>query len=897
MNIRISLLFVWIFLLPHLGKGQSFSKEERLQGFSHRQDTTFFIFDEALYPKGEGKIVLTGSFRQWSQDMADPTWTLSKKNPHILAVYNPEFDKIPPQSEFKFRRGKGEWLSPPAGAPNEKGTNLVFMKDITPPMLTAEINPSGTIWAYTHGQPASLDVDSWKLTNGTGEEISIARVMPNLDDRVLIVSAQPLDIRRVYFLEIPERKLRTVVSFDAWFSQLYTHKPLGANIGEDREHTAFRIFAPRAERIRLYLYDGPEDEFNTQFFDMEQDSTGTWEVIVPQNLEGKYYDFTVHGAKDPGNHFYETVPVHISDPYSRANVECWGRSRVCKKTVPAPPLKDGIPPLEDVIAYEVHVQDFTRQLPVPEGEKGTFKAMMTPGLTNSKGEPIGFDYLVNLGINVVHLMPVQEFLHYHDDDWKESFENDPFMKKHGINTENYQWGYRTSHALAVENRFRVKGTEYGSEREQFRDLVTAFHEKGIAVIIDIVPNHSAENMDGKENPYFFHWNVLDKQYYYRTKDLDHIGEYGNEVKTENRPMVQRWLIDQCKDYIDEFGIDGFRVDLAGQIDRQTLLGLREAVGPDIIIYGEPWIASNDPAYESNPSWDWYKHNSPICFFQDDFRNAVQGPPGNPQTKGKDRGYAGANFHQKEKVKMALSNRFPDDKTPVSGISYIDIHDNWTLADRFAKEDWNAWEGVEEERYKLAALMLYTGLGPIVAHGGVEIMRSKGQAELKETVKTTNAGLKVYLHGKRDTYNMAKPNEFHWEHVGATAEDEVGYGDHKSMYAFFQGLNHFRLSEQGKVFRRSTPAPDGFYRWVDTVNPYQLGYIVDGKVFVLINTGSEPHDWDNVYLPEGTWKLIGNNDAVDHVNGVTDEEVPEKLAGDQAYQFSIQGPGFKMWVKE
>ena len=96
----------------------------------------------------------------------------------------------------------------------------------------------------------------------------------------------------------------------------------------------------------------------------------------------------------------------------------------------------------------------------------------------------------------------------------------------GIAEENYQWGYRTSHCFAVENRYRTKGSELGAEREQFRDLVQAFHDQDIAVIIDIVPNHTAEDMD--DEPHNFHFNVLDKLYYYRTRDLDHIGEYGND---------------------------------------------------------------------------------------------------------------------------------------------------------------------------------------------------------------------------------------------------------------------------------------------------------------------------------------------------------------------------------
>ncbi|MEO0474067.1 MAG: alpha-amylase family glycosyl hydrolase, partial [Bacteroidota bacterium] len=615
---RLIILFIF---LPGILFAQS-----QPNGYQHRNDTTFFLFNETDYPINKpDRVVVTGSFRGWDQNMDDPNWQLRKSSETVwtLAVPNPTFAAIPPQTEFKFRINAGEWLSPPTDAPNEKGGNLVFMNHMTPQSLHAELRPSGNIWVKLSGVSISRLPEDYRLTDAHENEIAIAEILPNLENELLLIPAEPIDKRRVYFLSY--QNLTSHCSFDGWFRELYSHKELGANV--EGTQTSFRLFAPRAEMVKLYLYDGAKAEKARETIEMKVDADGVWEYSVSEDLKGTWYDFTIHGANDPGNHFFESNPVHVSDPYARVNDEAWGRSRVWHKTKAATALKNGIPPLESVIAYEVHVQDFTSELPVDESLKGTLPAMFQAGLKNKKGKSVGFDYLVDLGINVVHLMPVQEFLHYKDEIWKASFEKDPYMIQQGINEENYQWGYRTSHAFAIENRFRQKGSENGAERDQFRDLVQAFHDKGIAVIIDIVPNHSAENMD-KVN-YYFHWNAIDKQYHYRTKDLEHIGEYGNEVKTENRPMVQRWLIDQCKHFIEEFGIDGFRIDLAGQIDRQTLIKLRRELGEDIIIYGEPWIASADPNYENNPSWDWYKHNSPITFFQDDARNAFKGPTGNP----------------------------------------------------------------------------------------------------------------------------------------------------------------------------------------------------------------------------------------------------------------------------
>lgn len=645
--------------------------------------------------------------------------------------------------------------------------------------------------------------------------------------------------------------------------------------------------------MKIYLYKGREGETPFRTDEMSQDTQGVWEIEYDENLHGIYYDLTVHGSTDPGNHFYETNPVHITDPYARVSDNTWGKSRIWAKTIPASPLKNGIPNMEDVIAYEVHIQDFTGLLPLPDKHRGTFKAMTTSGLRNEQGEKIGFDYLVDLGINTVHLMPVQEYLHFPSDDWKASFEDDLYMIDQKVSEENYQWGYRTSHFFAVESNYRTKGEEPGKERDEFRDLVQAFHDKDIAVIIDIVPNHTAENMQGEG--WFFNFNALDQQYYYRTRDFNHIGEYGNEVKTENRPMTQKWLIDQCTQFIEEFGIDGFRIDLAGQIDQQTLKALKSALGEGVIIYGEAWIGSNDVNFEANPDWDWYKEDSPITFFQDESRNAFKGPVFELNDKKKDRGWAGGKFDERDNVTKGLSAKFADDVTPLSGINYLDIHDNFALADQFATGDFDGRFAVDQDQYKIAVTLLYTSLGPIVTHGGSEIMRSKAAAPLTEVVKETKAGFKTYMHGKRDTYNHRMANEFLWENVGAEPTNKNS-NDYKNMYAFWKGMNEFRLSKYGQVFRIAEAVTDDYYKWILPQDESLLGYIVDNQVLVLLNAGNKPFEFKNIEIPSGSWRLIANNEII-NLKGVEDDKAPMKLKGDQSAGVTIEPLGLRIWVRD
>jgi pullulanase/glycogen debranching enzyme len=659
--------------------------------------------------------------------------------------------------------------------------------------------------------------------------------------------------------------------------------------------TWFLLFAPRATLVKLYLYKNPEKKYYASHT-LKADGNGVWEIALPGNLEGQYYDYTINGHDDPGNSFYDTNPVHISDPYGQVSVDSFGPCRIWPAVKPPRPVRGGRPPMEDVIAYEVHVQDFTTGLPIDKRKRGTFNGFIERGLTNSVGEKIGFDHILDIGINVVHLQPVQEYLHFPAEDWREAYLNDPYMIEQGINEENYQWGYRTTHFMAIESRYREKSAEWGTQNQNFRDLVETFHDAGIAVIVDIVFNHTGERMDGRMD--YFNFSVIDKPYYYRTDEsLEYIGDYGTEIKSEERPMVQRWLIDQCKNLIDQYGVDGFRIDLAGLTDKQTLKTLRQELGPDIIIYGEPWIASSDPNYEENPDWNWYKVDAPITFFQDDARNAFKGSPFTLEDKYKDRGYAGGNG-DRENVKPALSAGFPEDHTPIAGLNYLDIHDNWALADRFATENWDGRLGVDENRVKIAAVLLFTSLGPVVIHGGTEFLRSKGHAPLKEIKKEFQGGY-LPFHGKNDTYNLAKANEYIWENKGKSTGDDNDKikCNYKNMYAYWRGLINLRKSDIGKVFRIAEKAPDQYYKWFEPENSKLLGYLVADKIFITINTDTVSGSFDNVVLPDGTqWRLIANIDEVNFEYGIADDS-DKTLEGGKSYKLTLPAESLKIWIKE
>ncbi len=290
-------------------KGQTITKEDRYKGYIISDSTVTFLFDPQIYGVIPEKVVVTGIFRKWDANVNNQAWQLSPDGDiWKLEIANSDFLIIKPNDKFKYLMDDGIWLQPPSLAPNSNNGDLTFEPMDELQALTAEIIDETTIWAMISGD-RPLDVSAYRLTDSKGREIEIAAVLPNTSKETLIKSAEALDIRKVYFLEIPTFHLKSFCSFDGWFRHLYSPKELGATTKED--HTIIRLFAPRAELVKLYLYRERKGDAPYLTVDMVKDENEVWEAHFEENLHGIYYDFTVHGPDEPGNHFYETNPVHI----------------------------------------------------------------------------------------------------------------------------------------------------------------------------------------------------------------------------------------------------------------------------------------------------------------------------------------------------------------------------------------------------------------------------------------------------------------------------------------------------------------------------------------------------------------------------------------------------------
>ncbi len=178
------------------------------------------------------------------------------------------------------------------------------------------------------------------------------------------------------------------------------------------------------------------------------------------------------------------------------------------------------------------------------------------------------------------------------------------------------------------------------------------------------------------------------------------------------------------------------------------------------------------------------------------------------------------------------------------------------------------------------------------------MRSKGIAELKETLKETSISGPMQYHGKRDTYNMRTANEFLWENLGLNKGETGSACNYRSMLAFWKGLMEIRNSPAGEVFRKAGKLQDNHYRFfapdakTSPANAYLLAYEIGEKVFVMLNSGTEKAGFSNLFLGPGNWKPVAWKDQAG-LKGVPGK----KLTGGKPFDFELEAGGLGIWVKE
>ena len=597
------------------------------------------------------------------------------------------------------------------------------------------------------------------------------------------------------------------------------------------EKTLVKIWAPTAKMVEFRLYkDGKigESFHKTQ---LQAGDNGIWTTVLMGDYEGKYYTFRINDGD-----WMEEVP----DIYARCVGVNGLRGMIFnpKKTNPEEWENDKGPDVAnpvDAVIYETHVRDFSIAENSGIQHKGKFLGFTEENTYTVEGTSTGLTHLKELGITHVHLLPV----------------NDYFTVDEEKPLEKYNWGYDPQHYNALEGSYATNPHDGTVRIHEFKKLVQALHKAGIGVILDVVYNHT----------YFTKESVFNQTvpgYFYRQKSdgtFSNASGCGNEIATE-RVMVRKFIVDSLKYWAEEFHIDGFRFDLMGIYDLETMQTIRKElnqVRPGIILYGEAWTADQSPLADDHRA---VKANLTklhgIGGFNDDFRDALKGNHGNRKSKGFVSGLGlreeavkfsvvGAVEHPQIVYDYVETSKKAWAAEPGQSINYAACHDNYTLWDKLKLSRTKATDQEMRKMVKLAGALVLTSQGVPFLHAGTEFCRTKG--------------------GNGNSYKSPDSiNQLDW--------------DRKTEY--LEITNYYKqlieLRKKHPAFR--IPSSALIRQNLSFCSEYKLGivsYCIEGKkvgdnwerlIMIFNGNGEEV----TVSLPEGKYRPVANGNYIDE-NGI------------------------------
>ncbi len=498
---------------------------------------------------------------------------------------------------------------------------------------------------------------------------------------------------------------------------IYTGADLGLQYR--KSESVFRIWAPLASDAELRLYKTGDGGAPLTIYPMQKDKAGTWVLRLRGNREGLYYTVRV---KNNGTWSNEVV-----DPYAKAVGVNGKRAMIVNlaSTNPSSWAADGGQPLQhptDAILYELSIRDATMSASSGVKHKGKYLGLAESGTVNADGLSTGLDHIADMGVTHVHLLPFFDFNSIDESSAHPS----------------YNWGYDPLNYYAPEGSFASDAYDGKVRIRELKEMIAAFHRKKLNVVMDVVFNHTSSASASA-------FQQLVPGYYYRhTADgrLSDATACGNETASE-QPMMRKFMIDCMLFWMNEYHIDGFRMDLMGVHDIKTINELSQALhkaNPNVLIYGEGWTAGASPLADSLRA---LKANvsalEGVAVFSDDLRDGIKGSVFDSH----DRGFVSGKTGMEESIKFGLAAACPHPQVnynlvnyshaayataPSQVINYASCHDNNTLWDKLAISVPNASEGDRIQMQKLALSIVLTAQGIPFLHAGTEFLRSKQGVE-------------------------------------------------------------------------------------------------------------------------------------------------------------------------
>lgn len=610
-----------------------------------------------------------------------------------------------------------------------------------------------------------------------------------------------------------------------------------------KNSSEFKLWAPLAEQVELVLYgkDYNALESNKTIIKMNKENRGVWRARINEDLSGEYYNYLVRN----NGKTYESV-----DPYAKAVSINGEKSMVIdmESTNPKGWSNDKKPILNDVtdsIIYEAHIRDLTKDEAsgvITELRGKYIGAVLENSKIKGTSITTGLDHLKELGITHIHLLPVFDY---------------GSIDERYDSPDNYNWGYDPQNYNVPEGSYSTNPYEGAVRISEFKEMVYRFHQAGIRVVMDMVYNHTY-NLE-------FPLNLTVPGYYYRK---DKYGCYsngsgcGNETASE-RYMFRKYMIDSVLYWAKEYHIDGFRFDLMGLHDLETMRIIRNElnkVDKSIIMYGEGWTCYDTPL---NINESAVKNNIckfddlQIAAFSDDARDSIKGSVFLKESLGFVNG--GDNYEESIKYTICASTKHDEidlskvvysksfwANEPYQTITYDSAHDNNTLFDklRMSCKDENEEELLKMN--KLAAAIILTSQGISFLHEGEEFARVKEnlQGEIIE-----------------NSYNSSDyTNELKWLR-------KQRYID---LFNYYKGL--IKLRKEYKAFRMNSNKEiqnniSFMAKGNEFKDEHMVGYFINiedyndsySKIAVIFNANKYNVEVD---LNEGEWNVLVDGEKAD-----------------------------------
>lgn len=662
-----------------------------------------------------------------------------------------------------------------------------------------------------------VDTAAIRVTDHKGRPVAVKAILRKDGAALTLESDTPFDWSRNY--EISYKNVKKPVHIPQQILNtefVYSGSDLGATLKTDGS-VDLALWSPPAVEVAVEVFAADNATRSLGAHPLKRTAKGVWRAhLDPANfgvssLDGCFYQYrvTAYGqtlpALDPYARSMAAFDPASTDPVGKGAFVRLDSERARPATTHLPFRNSDIMRNRvDMIAYEMHVRDFTisPDSGVEAARRGTYL-----GFTDK------IPHLTDLGITHVQLMPIMNFFTVREDD--RAFSNGTSPKI------NYNWGYDPQNYFTPEGWYSSNAADPYARIREFRDLVGALHDAGIGVILDVVYNHTYVTSTFE--------NVC-PGCYYRLDAKENISTHtgaGPSVESRN-PMVRKLIIDSLRHMTQDYGVNGFRFDLMGFMDATTLAQARAALGPDVILQGEAWEFTDLPAAEAVT-----KSNLPfgteVSAFSDTTRDGI----GGWQVEG---GFLQGLFGRNDRVRSAVVGNlaalfYPDDasgdgkpdarlssdtydrfaRTPVENLGFLSIHDGPTLWDKI-HVSYKAPEDSTEERLrinKLAAAMLFTTQGRVIIHGGEEIARTKPVAAHDPAPDRTisreglipDSDIPGVVEFHENSYRSSDfTNMMRWDRKDDPVYAPL-YSYYRGLIAMRRALEPFRLASSGDVAAR------------------------------------------------------------------------------------------------